>query len=160
MNKVVLLLGSNLGDSQSLFQQTIALLSDRVGVIEQSSSLYKSPPWGFEHENDFCNQVLVLQTALAPEQMLRECLQVETDLGRERKGQGYAARTIDVDLLFVGDEVIESDVLTLPHPRLQLRRFTLLPLVELMPDFIHPVLQKKMRVLLQECEDQSEVKKV
>ncbi len=160
MNKVVLLLGSNLGDSQSLFQQTIVLLSDRVGVIELRSSLYESPPWGFEHENDFYNQVLVLQTALAPEQMLRECLQIETDLGRERKEQGYAARTIDVDLLFVGDEVIESDVLILPHPRLQLRRFTLLPLVELMPDFIHPVLQKKMRVLLQECEDQSEVKKV
>ena len=160
MNKVVLLLGSNLGDSQLLFSRAIVLLRDRAGTVGETSSLYQSPPWGFVHENDFLNQVVVVQTALASEQILKECLQIETDLGRERKGEGYAARTIDIDLLFVDDLVIKTKDLILPHPRLQLRRFTLLPLIELMPNFVHPELNKTMRVLLQECEDHAEVRKI
>jgi 2-amino-4-hydroxy-6-hydroxymethyldihydropteridine diphosphokinase len=160
MNKVVLLLGSNLGDSQLLFSRAMDLLKDRVGAVGETSSLYESTPWGFVHENDFLNQVAVVQTALAPLQILKECLQIETDLGRERKGQGYVARTIDIDLLFVDDVVMKTKDLTLPHPRLQLRRFTLLPLIELMSNFVHPELNKTMRVLLQDCEDHSEVRKL
>lgn len=161
MNEVVLLLGSNLGDSRLCFQEACVLLEDRLGLLLQQSSLYQSPPWGFVHENDFLNQVLVFQTALMPIQILQECLQIEADLGRERKGQaGYAARVIDIDLLFVNDEVLQSDQLELPHPRLHLRRFTLLPLEELMPDFVHPILKDNIQGLLAACEDKSEVRKL
>ena len=97
---------------------------------------------------------------MSPQQILQECLQIEADLGRERKEQGYAARKIDIDVLFVGNEVIESNALVLPHPRLHLRRFTLLPLLELVPDFIHPIFKKTISVLLKECEDHSQVRKI
>lgn len=161
MNKVVLLLGSNLGDGRLLFRQVIDLLNERLGALVAQSALYQSLPWGFEHENDFLNQVLVLETTCSKEGVLQSCLQIETDLGRRRKEQkGYSARIIDIDVLFVNEEVLESEHLTLPHPRLHLRKFTLLPLVELMPDFIHPVLGKSMQELLTACEDNSEVRKI
>jgi len=161
MNKVVLLLGSNLGDGHLLFQQVISLINERLGDLQLQSALYQSPPWGFKHENDFLNQVLLLETDLAAGEILQTCLQIETDLGRERKEQkGYSARVIDIDILFVNNEVLESNHLILPHPRLHLRKFTLLPLVELMPDFIHPTLHKSMQALLVACEDNSEVRKI
>ena len=142
MNKAVLLLGSNLGYGPLLFQQVISLIDKRLGKLEMQSTLYQSPPWGFEHENDFLNQVLILETDLAPEEILQTCLQIEVDLGRKRTTQGYEARTIDIDVLFVNDEVMETESLVLPHPRLHLRKFTLLPLVELLPDYVHPKLHK------------------
>ena len=161
MNKAVLLLGSNLGNGQLLFQHVISLIDERFGELETQSAIYKSRPWGFEHENDFLNQILVLETDLAAEEILQNCLKIEADLGRQRKKQkGYSARIIDIDLLFVNDEVLDSKNLILPHPRLHLRKFTLLPLVELMPDFNHPKLHKSMQALLIACEDNSEVRKI
>ena len=160
MNKVVLLLGSNLGDGQLLFQQVICLIDDRLGKLEMQSALYQSPPWGFEHENDFINQVLIMNTEKDAEQVLQSCLQIEVDLGRKRIEQGYGARTIDIDVLFVNDEVMETESLVLPHPRLHLRKFTLLPLVDLIPDFVHPILQKSIQELLVTCDDNSEVRKI
>ena len=144
-----------------MFQQTRSLIIERLGELELQSALYQSPPWGFDHDNLFLNQVLVLETDLVSEEILQACLQIETDLGRERKVQkGYSARLIDIDVLFVNDEVLESEQLILPHPKLHLRKFTLLPLVELMPDFIHPILHKSMQALLNACEDNSEVRKI
>ena len=160
MNKAVLLFGSNLGDSQLLFQQAISLIDERLGDLEMQSTLYQSPPWGFDHENDFINQVLIVNTEKDAEKVLQSCLQIESDLGRRRTIQGYGARTIDIDVLFVNNEVIETDNFILPHPRLHLRKFTLLPLVELIPDFVHPTLQKNIQELLVACEDNSEVRKI
>ena len=160
MNKAVLLLGSNLGDGQLLFQQVISLIDERLGKLEIQSALYQSPPWGFEHENDFINQVLIMNTEKDAEEVLQSCLQIEVDLGRKRTAQGCGARTIDIDVLFVNDEVMETGSLVLPHPRLHLRKFTLLPLVELIPDFVHPTLQKSIQELLVACEDNSEVRKI
>ena len=160
MNKVVLLLGSNLGDGQLLFQQVISLIEKRLGKLEKQSALYQSPPWGFEHENNFINQVLIMNTEKDTEQVLQSCLQIEVDLGRKRKTQGYGARIIDIDVLFVNDEVMETESLVLPHPRLHLRKFTLLPLAELIPDFVHPTLNKTIQELLVACEDNSEVRKI
>ena len=160
MNKVVLLLGSNLGDSQLLFQQVISLIDERLGKLEIQSDLYQSPPWGFEHENDFLNQVLILETDLAAGEILQTCLQIEVDIGRKRTTQVYGARRIDIDVLFVNDEVMDTESLVLPHPRLHLRKFTLLPLLELIPDYVHPKLQKSIQELLRACEDNSEVRKI
>ena len=161
MNKAVLLLGSNLGDGQLLFQHVISMIDERLGKLEMQSALYQSPPWGFEHENNFINQVLIMNTEKDSEQVLQSCLQIEVDLGRKkRKTQGYVARIIDIDVLFVNDEVIETETLVLPHPRLHLRKFTLLPLAELIPDFVHPTLNKTIQELLVACEDNSEVRKI
>ena len=98
-----------------------------------------------------------MNTEKDAEEVLQSCLQIEVDLGRKRTAQGYGARTIDIDVLFINDEVMETENLVLPHPRLHLRKFTLLPLVELIPDFVHPILQKSMQELLVVCEDNSEV---
>ena len=161
MNKAVLLLGSNLGDGQLLFQHVISMIDERLGKLEMQSALYQSPPWGFEHENNFINQVLIMNTEKDSEQVLQSCLQIEVDLGRKkRKTQGYVARIIDIDVLFLNDEVIETETLVLPHPRLHLRKFTLLPLAELIPDFVHPTLNKTIQELLVACEDNSEVRKI
>ena len=160
MNKAVLLLGSNLGDGQLLFQHVISMIDERLGKLEMQSALYQSPPWGFEHENNFINQVLIMNTEKDTEQVLQSCLQIEVDLGRKRKTQGYGARIIDIDVLFVNDEVIETETLVIPHPRLHLRKFTLLPLAELIPDFVHPTLNKTIQELLAACEDNSEVRKI
>ncbi len=160
MNKAVLLLGSNLGDGQLLFQQVISLIDERLGKLEMKSALYQSPPWGFEHENDFINQVLIMNTEKNAEEVLQSCLQIEVDLGRKRIAHGYGARTIDIDVLFVNDEVMKTESLVLPHPRLHLRKFTLLPLVDLIPDFVHPTLQMSIQELLVACEDNSEVRKI
>ena len=161
MNKAVLLLGSNLGDGQLLFQHVISMIDERLGKLEMQSALYQSPPWGFEHENNFINQVLIMNTEKDSEQVLQSCLQIEVDLGRKkRKTQGYVARIRDIDVLFLNDEVIETETLVLPHPRLHLRKFTLLPLAELIPDFVHPTLNKTIQELLVACEDNSEVRKI
>ena len=160
MNKAVLLLGSNLGDGQLLFQQVISLIEKRLGKLEKKSALYQSPPWGFEHENDFINQVVVVNTEKDAEEVMQSCLKIEVNLGRKRTTQGYGARTIDIDVLFVNDEVMETESLVLPHPRLHLRKFTLLPLVELMPNFVHPKLHKSMQSLLIASEDNCEVRKI
>ena len=102
-----------------------------------------------------------MNTEKDSEQVLQSCLQIEVDLGRKkRKTQGYVARIIDIDVLFVNDEVIETETLVLPHPRLHLRKFTLLPLAELIPDFVHPTLNKTIQELLVACEDNSEVRKI
>ena len=161
MNKAVLLLGSNLGDGQLLFQHVISIIDERLGKLEMQSALYQSPPWGFEHENNFINQVLIMNTEKDSDPVSQSCLQIEVDLGRKkRKTQGYVARIIDIDVLFVNDEVIETETLVLPHPRLHLRKFTLLPLAELIPDFVHPTLNKTIQELLVACEDNSEVRKI
>ena len=161
MNKVVLLLGSNLGNSKLLFQRALNLLTEKLGKLQSQSSLYKSSPWGFKHENNFLNQVLILETNYSAEDVLNFCLQIETNLGRVRKEQvGYSPRVIDIDLLFVNDEVLETETLVLPHPRLHLRKFTLIPLVDLIPDFVHPRLLKDMQYLLDNCKDNSEVRKI
>ena len=160
MNEVVVLLGSNLGDGYALFQQATDLLEKEVGKRIMHSSIYKSPPWGFEHDNDFLNQVLVLETNYDPEKVLIICLSIEEKMGRVRSSKKeYEPRTIDIDLLFMEDKILAAKDLSLPHPRLHLRKFVLLPLVELMPDFIHPTLHKSVQELLTLCKDKSEVLK-
>ena len=107
---------------------------------------------------DFFNQVAQVKTSLSAEKLLSLLLQLEKDLGRERRDTGgYASRTIDIDILFFNDEIIKKEGLQVPHPRLPLRRFALRPLCEIAPDLMHPVLKKTVRELLRECPDTSEV---
>ena len=158
MQTIYLLLGSNLGDSVLMLKNASLKIENELGELTQSSSFYKSPPWGFEHDNDFVNQVLQVQTSLSPLELLKACLSIEKSLGRERKDQdGYAARKIDIDILFYADRILDSEALQLPHPRMHLRRFTLLPLAEISDSIVHPIFNKSVGHLLLECEDFSVV---
>ena len=161
MNTVYLLLGSNLGNSKQLFEQAIQMLEQNVGMLSKYSSLYQSPPWGFEHENNFINQALSINTTLSPLEVLDQCLSVEQLLGRKRMvSDQYQARTIDIDILLFNSECVEDERLTIPHTHLHHRRFALLPLSEIADSQIHPKLNSTIGQLLYSCTDNSKVSKL
>lgn len=155
-----ILLGSNLGDRKSLLKKAITMISDSCGDIISVSRLYESEPWGFSAENNFLNQVVKIKTEMKPDELLRELLSIEAVLGRQRdeNATGYQSRPMDLDILYYDDFIVDTSDLILPHPRLHLRRFTLLPLCDIAPDFTHPLLCKTNEKLLKECEDKSEVR--
>ncbi|MEJ8757175.1 2-amino-4-hydroxy-6-hydroxymethyldihydropteridine diphosphokinase [Pontibacter sp. H259] len=158
MPKLYLLLGGNLGDRILYLQQARESITAQVGSITQASAIYETAAWGKTDQPSFLNQVLEVATGLTPEQVLQIINQIEHDLGRERL-EHWGARVIDIDILFYDDLVQQSQRLTIPHPQLHLRRFTLLPLHELAPDLQHPVLNKSITQLLEHCPDALEVKK-
>ena len=161
MSKAFLLLGSNRGDRAATFKAAEVVMENAGIQIAQRSSLYETAPWGFEDDTPFLNQVLAVQTTLQPQELLTLLLAIEKDLGRTRSGQaGYSSRTIDLDILFFNDEVIATETLKVPHPRLHQRQFTLTPLAEIAPDLVHPVSQKSIKVLQVACTDQLPVKKL
>lgn len=152
MATAYLSLGSNLGDRLRLIQEAVAALTVEAGPVTALSSLYETEPWGFSSPHRFLNVALALETTLSPETLLAVTQRIERDLGRTHKSVDgrYADRTIDIDLLFVGDAVLDTPALTLPHPRLHLRRFVLEPLCEIAPALLHPLLQKSVSQLLAE----------
>ena len=161
MQEAIILLGSNLGERYRKLKDARDFINRRAGKIIRFSSVYESEPWGFEGESSFLNQVLVIETDLAPGRLLETMQQIEDELGKKRVSQkeGYASRVIDIDILFYGRQIIETEKLTVPHKLLHERRFTLLPLNEIKGDLVHPVLNKTIRQLLKECPDHSEVYK-
>lgn len=157
MAKVYFIVGGNLGDRERYIDRTKDLISERVGYILRTSSIYESEPWGFEHEQNFLNQVLIVDTQLSPAAILLEISFIEGVLGRERRGIGYAPRTADIDILFYDQQVILSPSLVIPHRFLHKRIFVLTPLVEVAPDFIHPLFSVTIRELLSSCDDTTNV---
>ena len=153
MIKLYILLGGNLGDKQQVFSDARARLSQQVGTITSQSAVYETEPWGFESDDIFWNQAIEISTKLFPEEVLKQTQQIESELGRIRKTSQYDSRIIDIDILFYGDQVIELENLIVPHPRIQERKFALVPLCEIAPELIHPVFQKSMQQLLEECTD-------
>jgi deoxyguanosine kinase len=159
MNKVYLSLGSNRGGRAANLKNAINLLIEWVGDITLVSSQYETPPWEMEDETDFLNQVLLVETDLPAEQLIDTIILIETMMGRQRTTKKYEPRKIDIDILFFNEEIINADELTVPHPLIQERRFVLQPMSEIAPEFIHPVLKKKIAQLLDECPDKSEIRK-
>lgn len=152
--KTVVLLGGNLGDSKKLFNKAVELLNEQGFKLLKKSSIYQSPPWGYDSDHLYLNQVIVFETKEDPISLLKSTLKIERELGRERKeGDSYTDRPIDIDLLYIDEAIINEDELIIPHPRLHLRRFTLAPLAEILPDFIHPILKKDHKSLLLLCTD-------
>ena len=160
MIKLYLLLGGNLGNKQQVFAEARTRLEEQVGIISAQSAIYETEPWGFESEDLFWNQALELKTTLCPEGVLKQTQLIELELGRIRKEKQYDSRIIDIDILFFGDQIIKTANLTVPHPRIQERKFALVPLCEIAADFIHPLFQKSIRELLDECPDQLKVKRI
>ncbi len=156
---IYILLGSNLGERQTNLDYASELLSHFVGDIVQQSSVYETMPWGKEEQPPFYNQILYLMTDLTPEHLMLTALQIEEKLGRVRK-QKWQERIIDIDILYYGNQIIDTAQLSVPHPEIQNRRFTLVPLVEIAPNFTHPILKKTSLELLELCPDPLEVKRV
>lgn len=153
-----LLLGSNIGNRKYYITDAITQLDNIDGIITAKSNIYESAPWGFEAKTWFLNQVIILETKFSPHHMLNKCQEIEAQLGRTRKNSAnYESRCIDIDILFSENKIINTPELTIPHLHLHERRFTLLPLNELIPDFIHPVLKTSITDLLKGCKDDSEV---
>lgn len=157
-----LLLGSNLGMKIENLHSAENEISHNIGIIIKKSSIYQSPPWGFEHKEYFLNQVLQIKTQQSPEELLNTILNIEKNSGRIRSHESktYQPRKIDIDILFYDRAIIKTDKLVIPHPRLHLRKFTLIPLHEIAPDLIHPIYKKTINELLQLCIDTSKVKKL
>ena len=162
METCYVLFGSNMGDKEKIFAEACLYINNRCGAITAVSSSYESEPWGFEADEWFLNRLIVVDTELEPEALLRELLAIEAELGRVRHPEagGYTSRTVDLDILYYGSRIVLTDSLTIPHPRLHLRRFALLPLCELVPHWVHPAFNLTQAELLRRCPDMSEVRKM
>ncbi|TSD66135.1 2-amino-4-hydroxy-6-hydroxymethyldihydropteridine diphosphokinase [Inquilinus sp. KBS0705] len=159
MINVFLLLGSNLGNRNLFLQQAIQHIEEDIAPVSQKSAVYETQSWGKADLPDYLNQVIVIQTNLTAQNVLQKILAIELLLGRKRE-EKWGSRIIDIDILFYGDQIINAPGLVVPHPELHNRRFTLEPLAELTPDFIHPVLNKNILILKKELKDTLIVKKV
>ena len=152
-----LLLGSNIGDRENHFEYAISRLNTEAGTVVKISSIYETSPWGVTGQQNYLNAALLLETELAPGKLFHILKNIEKEAGRTDLRK-YAPRPLDIDILFYDDEVIKTNELIIPHDKLHLRRFTLVPLNELAPAFHHPVLNKSIAALLEACEDPLEVK--
>lgn len=154
-----MLLGSNMGNSRETLRQARSMIGREIGHLTDLSGLYKTAPWKMEDGSPwFFNQVVKVDTAFTPYKLLEKIRIIEAALGRIRTANNrYISRTIDLDILYIADETIDTPELKVPHPLLHERKFSLLPLCEIAPAFIHPILKKTNAELLTLCRDQSEV---
>jgi len=151
--KVYISLGTNLGDKEHNLQTAILEVQELCGILEQTSSIYSSAPWGFKSFNNFLNQVISIKCELSPKALMQELLIIENKLGRNRNSKNYQDRTIDLDILFYDDLILHTKELQIPHPMLHKRNFILQPLFEIDPGFVHPLLQKNIEQLLRMSSD-------
>ena len=141
LQTVYLLLGSNLGNSKEILDKAIELIGHRIGIIVSQSNNYETKPWGVTDQPNFLNLALVVHTKLKPLEILEQTQFIENQLGRIRK-EKWGARLIDIDIIFYENEIMDEKNLKIPHPLMQERDFVLIPLAEIAPDFVHPVLGK------------------
>ena len=159
---IFLCLGSNLGDRAVMLQRACDLIEKDAGSIIRCSSVYESEPWRMKEAEPFLNQVIRITSSLSPDKLLLVLKEVELKLGkvesprsmiRDIVSPAYYSRSIDIDILFYGNKVIDFPELVIPHPYIADRRFVLVPMVEIAVNFMHPVLGKPIQRVLEECRD-------
>ncbi|WP_143960419.1 2-amino-4-hydroxy-6-hydroxymethyldihydropteridine diphosphokinase [Litoribacter populi] len=158
MSQVVLLLGGNIGDRLN-YLSLARMELEKVFPFKQTSSIYETAAWGGNSKQPYLNQLIIVETETSPESVLDKTQEIELRLNRTREVK-WGDRTMDIDLIYYDDLIINTDRLKLPHPLLQERRFLLIPLLEVLPDFVHPILGKNTRELLAECIDEGKVSKL
>lgn len=152
MNKVYLLIGGNLGDRMENLAKARNLIQDEIGTILIASNIYETAAWGNTNQPDFLNQALLIDAHLEATALMNKLLSIEAKMGRIRDIP-LGPRTIDIDIIYFNNEVISNDLITIPHPKIADRKFVLMPLVEIAPQFNHPILNKTNQTLLKECGD-------
>ena len=157
MKEVYLLIGGNIGDRFFFLGEAQRLISQQCGQVTSSSAVYETAAWGKEDQPAFLNQVLVIQTAQGPVELMAAILVIEQQMGRLRRERN-GERNIDIDILYYENEVLELPELTIPHPRIYMRKFALIPLLELNATKIDPVHNKTIQALLEACPDSLEVR--
>jgi 2-amino-4-hydroxy-6-hydroxymethyldihydropteridine diphosphokinase len=157
MSKLYLGLGSNSGKREEYLTAALSMIKKQIGEVIVLSPVYESAAWGFKSDYMFLNQVVLIDTTFDVSEIMSQISVIENELGRIKTYDGYTDRTIDIDILFLDDKVLNTDNLIIPHPLLQERRFVLRPLVDIAPDLLHPVIKKNVRQMLDECLDQSKV---
>ncbi len=158
MHIAYLLLGGNTGNRGAMLEAARQGIQREVGEILRQSAIYETAAWGKENQADFLNQAIEVETALPARDLLAACLGIEAGLGRVRK-ETNGPRPIDIDILFFDHDVYHTPLLQVPHPRMPQRRFVLVPLAELIPDYRHPQLHQSVGQLLEACTDPLPVKK-
>jgi 2-amino-4-hydroxy-6-hydroxymethyldihydropteridine diphosphokinase len=158
MNTAYLLLGGNLGDRLTNLRRALLMIIEHAGRATKKSDVFVTKAWGNEQQSDFYNQAICIETKLSAHELLNTLLKIEEQLGRKRTSDKWQERTMDIDILFYNDAIIETENLKIPHPFIQERRFVLVPMMQIAETLIHPVLKKTINVLLFECADMLEVK--
>jgi 2-amino-4-hydroxy-6-hydroxymethyldihydropteridine diphosphokinase len=156
-HRAVLLLGSNLGDRFLHLESALEAIAKRAGHVEKTSSVFETQPWGVTDQPNYLNAAIIIHTKLSPQDLLNELKTIEQLEGRTERKK-YASRTLDIDILFYDDFVLNSKELSIPHPKLHLRKFALVPLIEIDPEQWHPVLNKTVKQLGEESTDALDVK--
>jgi 2-amino-4-hydroxy-6-hydroxymethyldihydropteridine diphosphokinase len=156
MHKVYLLAGGNLNNTSLKYEQLSFLLQRKTGKIIAQSQYYESPPWGFASSHSFVNKAICMETNLNPVSLMKEIQHIEYLLGRRKnKTNHYEDRTMDIDIIFYDNLLMETKDLQIPHPKMHLRNFVLTPMNEICPLFVHPSLKKNITTLKKECPDQA-----
>lgn len=156
MNTVYIQLGSNIGERESFIAKSMEQIEENIGEIITESSIFKTIPWGNKNQNNFLNSVIKIRTPFDAFKVLKKSQEIENNLGRIRKKK-WGERTIDIDILFYNSEIINTEELNIPHPLLHERKFVLIPLSEIDPNYIHPIFKKNIYTLLSECKDNQKV---
>lgn len=166
MAKAIIITGGNVGEMKPRLRQAQQLINKNIGIVLRCSHTYDSKAWGFEAENWFQNQAMVVDTDLSPEELLAAIQEIEIELGRDREveeaekkrtGQPYSSRIIDIDIIFYDDILVNTPQLVIPHPLMQDRDFVLTPLTEIAPNKIHPTLGKSVEQLRTELHERQRV---
>lgn len=153
MSKVYLSIGSNKGNRSVLINKAIDEIEKKVGIIISRSSIYQSKSWGFD-SNDFYNLCLLIDTDIMPKSLLINLKKIEKSMGREDVDGSYSDRFIDIDILFYDNITTDLEDLKIPHPKIEIRKFVLVPMLEIANDYVHPILNKTIKELYNDCSDQ------
>ena len=159
MTTAYLSIGSNIGERLKFIEQAVSFLGlcEEIEVV-QTSALYETEPWGVKDQNWFLNVAVEINTTLSPQDLLVKCNQIESTLGRTRDVEKrWGERTVDIDIVFYGKQIINTDILVVPHTRMHERAFVLVPMLEIAPEFVHPIFNKSMVDLYESLVDVEDV---